>query len=367
MIIKNGKVFQEDGSYKIADVYVENGKIVASEAEVTDKTILDASGMKVLPGLVDVHSHGAKRHDFSDADTEGLRVILQYEKSQGITSYCPTSMTLPKEELLKIFATAAEVEQDKTCARIVGINMEGPFLDPSKKGAHVEDYIRKPDVDFFRECNEASGNLIKLITLAPNMEGSEEFIREVKDEVMISIGHTSAGYECASKAMEEGALHVTHLYNAMNAMGHREPGVIGAAADNKDCMVELIGDGIHIHPATVRNTFRLFGKDRVVLISDSMMATGMENGTYELGGQEVTMKDRKATLADGTIAGSATNLFECMKSVISMGVAEEEAILAATANPARSIGIYSETGSITPGKRADIVLTDENLNIIKVL
>lgn len=367
MIIKNGKVFQEDGSYKIADVYVENGKIAASEAEVTDKTVLDAAGMKVLPGLVDVHSHGAKRHDFSDADTEGLKIILQYEKSRGITSYCPTSMTLPKEELLKIFATAAEVEQDETCARIVGINMEGPFLDPSKKGAHVEGYIRKPDVDFFRECNEASGNLIKLITLAPNMEGSEDFIREVKDEVMISIGHTSAGYECASKAMEAGALHVTHLYNAMNPMGHREPGVIGAAADNKDCMVELIGDGIHIHPATVRNTFRLFGKDRVVLISDSMMATGMENGTYELGGQEVTMKDRKATLADGTIAGSATNLFECMKSVISMGVAEEEAILAATANPARSIGIYNETGSITPGKRADIVLTDENLNIIKVL
>ena len=383
MIIKNGKVFQEDGSYKVTDLYIENGRIVSSAEEVTDKTELDASGLKVLPGLVDIHSHGAIRHDFSDADVEGLKAILQYEKSQGITSYCPTSMTLPKEELLKIFQTAKDVEQDETCARIVGINMEGPFLDPVKKGAHVEGYIRKPDVEFFRECNESAGGMIKLVTLAPNMEGAKEFIQELHNEVVISIGHTAADYECAAEAMEIlcplnpsrcaaeamelGALHVTHLYNAMNPMGHREPGVIGAAADNEKCMVELIGDGIHIHPVTVRNTFRLFGDSRVILISDSMMATGMENGIYELGGQEVTMKDRKATLADGTIAGSATCLFGCMKSVISMGVPEREAILAATANPARSIGIYDEVGSLAPGKRADIVLTDDELNVVKVL
>ena len=367
MIIKNGNVFQEDGSYKVTDLYIENGRIAASEDEVTDKTQLDAAGLKVLPGLVDIHSHGAVRHDFSDADATGLKKILKYEKAHGITSYCPTSMTLPMEQLIRIFASATEVEQNDSCARIVGLNMEGPFLDPAKKGAHVEEYIRKPDIEFFRECNEAAGGLIKLVTLAPNMEGSEEFIRELHNEVVISIGHTAADYNCAAEAMKQGALHVTHLYNAMNPMGHREPGVIGAAADNENCMVELIGDGIHIHPATVRNTFRLFGDSRVVLISDSMMATGMENGIYELGGQEVTMKDRKATLADGTIAGSATCLFGCMKSVISMGVPEREAILAATANPARSIGIYDEVGSLTPGKRADIVLTDEELNIVKVL
>ena len=220
MIIKNGKVFQEDGSYKVTDLYIENGRIVSSAEEVTDKTELDASGLKVLPGLVDIHSHGAIRHDFSDADVEGLKAILQYEKSQGITSYCPTSMTLPKEELLKIFQTAKDVEQDETCARIVGINMEGPFLDPVKKGAHVEGYIRKPDVEFFRECNESAGGMIKLVTLAPNMEGATELIQEVHNEVVISIGHTAADYECAAEAMELGALHVTHLYNAMNPMGH---------------------------------------------------------------------------------------------------------------------------------------------------
>ena len=278
MIIKNGKVFQEDGSYKVTDLYIENGRIVSSAEEVTDKTELDASGLKVLPGLVDIHSHGAIRHDFSDADVEGLKAILQYEKSQGITSYCPTSMTLPKEELLKIFQTAKDVEQDETCARIVGINMEGPFLDPVKKGAHVEGYIRKPDVEFFRECNESAGGMIKLVTLAPNMEGAKEFIQELHNEVVISIGHTAADYECAAEAMELGALHVTHLYNAMNPMGHREPGVIGAAADNEKCMVELIGDGIHIHPVTVRNTLRLFGDSRVMLFSDSRWERGLGDG-----------------------------------------------------------------------------------------
>ena len=367
MIIKNGEVFQEDGSFKVQDLYVEDHKIVATEAEVTDKTVIDAKGLKVLPGLVDVHSHGAFGHDFSDADPEGLKIILKYEKSHGVTSYCPTSMTLPAEELKEIFATIKTVGDFPEGATVRGINMEGPFLDPKKKGAHVEGYIRKPDAEFFRELNAYSGNMVKLVTLAPNVEGAMEFIDEVHNEVCISLGHTGADYETASEAMRRGAHHVTHLYNAMNPMGHREPGVIGAAADNQDCMVEMIGDGIHIHPVTVRNTFRLFGDSRVVLISDSMMATGMENGLYELGGQEVTMKDRKATLADGTIAGSATCLFDCMKCVISMGVPEREAILAATANPARSIGIYNEVGSLTPGKRADIVLTDEELNIVKVL
>lgn len=367
MIIKNGNVFQEDGSYKVTDLYIENGRLVASEEEVTDKTELDAAGLKVLPGLVDIHSHGAVRHDFSDADVDGLKVILQYERSQGVTSYCPTSMTLPKEELLKIFQTAKDVDQDETCARIVGINMEGPFLDPAKKGAHVEGYIRKPDIEFFRECNEAAGGLIKLVTLAPNMEGAEEFIKEMHEEVCISLGHTAADYDCASRAMKLGAHHVTHLYNAMQPFGHRAPGLIGAAMDDPECMVELICDGYHIHPSAIRAAFRLFGPERVILISDSMRATGMENGTYELGGQEVTVKDRKAVLKDGTLAGSATNLYGCMCKAVEFGIPLEQAIMAATANPARSIGIFDRVGSIRIGKQADLLLVSENLELKRVI
>ena len=329
MIIRNGNVFQEDGSYRKMDLYVENGRIVSSEEEVSDKEEIDASGLKVLPGLVDIHSHGAVGHDFSDADATGLKKILKYEKAHGITSYCPTSMTLPMEQLIRIFASATEVEQDDSCARIVGLNMEGPFLDPAKKGAHVEEYIRKPDIRFFRECQEASGGMIKVVTVAPNMEGAEAFIEALKDDVVISIGHTGADYDCAAKAM--------------------------------------IGDGIHIHPAVVRNTFRMFGEERIVLISDSMMAAGMENGVYELGGQKVIMNNRKAVLEDGTIAGSATNLYECMQCVIAMCVPEHTAIFAATRNPAKSIGIYGEVGSLVPGKRADMVLADEKLNIVRVI
>ena len=320
-----------------------------------------------LPGLVDIHSHGAVGHDFSDADAAGLKKILQYEKAHGVTSYCPTSMTLPMDELIRIFASATEVEQDESCARIVGLNMEGPFLDPAKKGAHVEEYIRKPDIEFFQECQNASGGRIKVVTVAPNMEDAEEFIETFKDDVVISIGHTGADYDCAAKAMEKGAHHVTHLYNAMNPLGHRAPGVIAAAADDPLCMAEMIGDGIHIHPAVVRNTFRMFGEERIVLISDSMMAAGMENGVYELGGQKVIMNNRKAVLEDGTIAGSATNLYECMQCVIAMGVPERTAIFAATRNPAKSIGIYGEVGSLVPGKRADMVLADEKLNIVRVI
>ena len=334
MIIRNGNVFQEDGTYGVQDLYIENGRIVASEEEVTDKTVVDASGLKVLPGMVDVHSHGAKGHDFSDADAKGLKEILQYEKASGVTTWCPTSMTLPKEQLLKIFHSALEVDMDEMCAHIGGINMEGPFIDPSKKGAHVEENIVKPTAEFFRDCNEACNGMIRLVTLAPNVEGAMEFIHELKDEVCISLGHTTANYECASEAMKKGALHVTHLFNAMQPMGHRDPGLVGAAADCADCMVELIGDGIHIHPAMVRNAFRLFGPERIVLISDSMMAAGMENGTYELGGQEVTMKDRKATLADGTIAGSATNLYDCMRKALEFGIPEADADRAASYNPA---------------------------------
>lgn len=366
MIIKNGLVFQEDGSFVKKDLYIEEGRFVATEAEVSDKTEYDAQGLKVLPGLVDVHSHGAYGHDFCDADAEGLKVILKYEKEHGITSYCPTSMTLAKDKLMDIFATATKVEPDSSRARIIGVNMEGPLIDIAKKGAQAAEYISVPDVSFFRQCNQASGNQIKLVTLAPNVDRAFEFIEAAKDEVVISIGHTTADYDCAKKAMELGVNHVTHLYNAMPPFGHRDPGVIGAACDSEDCMVELICDGFHIHGSVVRTTFKMFGDERVVLISDSMMATGMENGTYELGGQEVTMKDRLATLSNGTIAGSATNLFNCMKKAMEFGIPESTAIFAATRNPAKSIKVYDQVGSLTPGKYADVLIVDDSYNLVKV-
>ena len=366
MIIKRGKVFQEDGNFLEQTLYVNDHRLVDKAEYQYDGEVIDAEGLLVLPGLVDIHSHGAAGEDFSDGNPEGLKKILQYEKRCGITSYCPTSMTFPKERLRQIFASIKGA-QTEDGATVVGINMEGPFLDPAKKGAHVEKWIAAPDVAFVRELNQDADGLVRLVTLAPNMDGAEEFIKEMHEEVCISLGHTAADYDCASRAMKLGAHHVTHLYNAMQPFGHRAPGLIGAAMDDPECMVELICDGYHIHPSAIRAAFRMFGPERVILISDSMRATGMENGTYELGGQEVTVKDRKAVLKDGTLAGSATNLYGCMCKAIEFGIPLEQAIMAVTANPARSIGIFDQVGSIRIGKQADLLLVSENLELKRVI
>ena len=371
MIIKNGLVYQENKTFRKKDLYIEGGKIVESADQVTDKSIVDAEGLLVLPGLIDVHSHGAVGHDFSDGDMEGLKKILAYEYAHGITSYCPTSMTIEKEDLKRIFQamgsfTEEQGTEEAPLAHVAGINMEGPFLDVDKKGAHRAECIMAPDAGFFRECNAACGNLIRLVTLAPNVEGAIEFTKEVHKEVSVSIGHSGADYDTAKAVLEAGANHVTHLFNAMMPLGHRAPGLIGAAAEDENCMAEIISDGIHVHESAVRAAFKLF-PGRVVLISDSMRATGMENGTYDLGGQQVTVNGKLATLANGTIAGSATNLYDCMRTAVSFGIPKEEAIAAATMNPAKSIGIYEEVGSLTPGKRADVLLADKDLNLVRVI
>ncbi len=372
MIIRNGRVFQEDKTFIKKDLYLENGRIVESPDGLTDRSEIDAEGLMVLPGLIDVHSHGAVGHDFSDGDMEGLKKILAYEYAHGVTSYCPTSMTIEKEELRRIFREMGSFARkqnggpESSLSHVAGINMEGPFLDVSKKGAHRAECIMPPDVAFFRECNEACGNLIRLVTLAPNAEGAMEFTRQLHEEVAISLGHSAADYDTAKKALEAGANHVTHLFNAMQPLGHRAPGLIGAASEDEHCMAELICDGIHVHESMVRAAFKLF-PGRIVLISDSMRATGMENGTYDLGGQQVTVNGKLATLADGTIAGSATNLFDCMRTAVSFGIPMGEAIAAATMNPARSIGIYEEAGSLVLGKRGDVLLTNEKLELVRVI
>ena len=370
MIIKNALVYTEDHKFEKKDVRIEDERIaeIAENGQITatDEDVIDGEGMYAIPGLVDIHFHGAVGYDFCQASKEELLKIAEYEAKNGVLAICPATMSYNEEILGHVMDKAADYKED-TGADLVGINMEGPFLDPVKKGAHVEEWTTEPDADFVRELNEVSGGRIKLVTLAPNVSGAMEFIRKMQSEVQISLGHTAADYECAAEAMALGAHHVTHLYNAMQPLAHREPGLIGAAADDPECMVELICDGYHIHPSVIRTTFKMFGPERVILISDSMRATGMKNGTYELGGQEVTVKDRKAVLKDGTLAGSATNLFGCMCKAIEFGVPVDQAIFAATRNPARSIGIYDRTGSVHTGKEADLLLVTENFELKRVI
>lgn len=372
MIIKNASVYTEDGIFLDKDIFIEGNYFVDSEEKVTDKTEIDGTGCVAIPGLTDIHFHGCVGYDFCDGTKEAIDAMAAYEASVGVTNIVPATMTLGMETLMNICRTAKAYREEgvqENKARLCGINMEGPFVAPSKKGAQNGEYIREPDIDMYDKLNEASGNMVKLIAIAPEMAGAMEFIEKKHGEVVISIAHTAADYDTAICAFEKGATHVTHLYNAMNPYTHRAPGVVGAAADKQKTEVELICDGVHIHPAAVRTTFKIFGDDRIILISDSMMATGLEDGDYSLGGQAVRVVGNLATLKDGTIAGSATNLMDCLRTaVLKMGIPLESAVKCAAVNSAKSVGIYDKYGSISPGKKADVVLLNkENLALKQVI
>lgn len=375
MIIKNARVFTEDGSFMQGDVVVKDGcfdSVLERTADTdaandsTQQEIIDASGLIMIPGLVDIHFHGCRGADMCDGTVEALDVITSYEASVGVTSVCPATMTIPRDELLCVMKNAGDYTYHGG-AHLVGINMEGPFISPSKKGAQAAENIMHCDYEYFRQLQDAANGLIKLVDIAPEEPGAFEFIDKAKDETVISIAHTVADYDTAKEAIEHGASHATHLYNAMPSLHHRNPGVIGAVRDSQKCHVELICDGVHIHPSIIRATFAMFGAERIILISDSMRATGLEDGEYTLGGQPVTVRGNLATLHDGTIAGSATNLMDCMRFAINeAGISLEEAIMCATANPAKEINIFDEAGSISVGKKADFVLLNNALDIVSV-
>ncbi|MDO4303528.1 MAG: N-acetylglucosamine-6-phosphate deacetylase [Bacillota bacterium] len=367
MIIRNGLVFEPEGGFTAREIYVDQNHIICESPPPGDHEIIDAAGMYVIPGLVDIHIHGAVGADFSDGDVEGLFRIARYLKSQGVTSFCPTSMTLPEEQLVKSFRTLEKLLKADGIARPVGINMEGPFLAKAKKGAQKSTYLMEPDIDMFRRLQNASGGRIRLVTIAPELAGATKFIRELKNEVTLSLGHTSADYDQAAAGFEAGAGHVTHLFNAMEPFLHRNPGLIGAAAERKDVYAELICDGIHVHPSAVRGAFALFGADRMILISDAMRAAGMEDGSYELGGQPVKKEGAYAALADGTLAGSVTNLADSLRNAVEFGIPLTDALKAVTVNPARSIGLEGQIGQIRPGAEADIILMDRDMNFKRVI
>lgn len=364
MLIKNLKIYTEDAQFSNGELAFVDGIFVDANA-LTDSEVIDGEGLYAIPGLVDLHLHGALGGDASDGSLQALEQMAAYELYQGITSICPATMTIPFDELkcavqnINKFARTVNAK----CSRIIGINMEGPFISPKKKGAQKAEDILKADVKTFRELNEASGKFIKLVDLAPEMDGALEFIDQVKDEVRVSLAHTNANYDEASRAFANGAKHVTHLFNAMPSLHHREPGVIGAAFDNTDVKCELIVDGVHSHPAVVRASFAMFGYERIILISDSMRAAGLADGEYTLGGQKVIVKGNEARLEDGTIAGSVTNLMNCLRKAVSFGIPLGQAVYSASTNPAIALGMDDKIGSLEKGKIADFVLLDKDLQI----
>jgi len=392
MIIKNVKAYMENQEFQDGTIYIKDGKFynfVPSEdrhkdgqpvidncESNCDGEIIDGRGCYAVPGLIDLHLHGCKGYDVCDGTKEAFTKIAEYELSAGITAFAPATMTLPVNELEQILLTAykykkeTEEEEKVTGADLVGINMEGPFISHEKKGAQDERNIILCDEEVCRRFIKASGGLVKFIGIAPEKNSNYiEFIQNIKDETNISLAHTNADYETAKKAFDAGANHAVHLYNAMPAFTHREPGVVGAVSDSQHVMAELICDGVHVHPSVARATLKMLGKDRVIFISDSMRATGMPDGSYTLGGLDVNVSGNRAVLAsDGVLAGSVTNLMDCLRTAVKqMGIPLETAVACASANPAKSLGIYDMYGSVTTGKKADVVLLDKELRLELVI
>ncbi|MCD7753435.1 MAG: N-acetylglucosamine-6-phosphate deacetylase [Clostridiales bacterium] len=360
MRITNAKIFL-NGAF--VDGGVEfSGRITAAGPAVTGSGDVDGAGGYVIPGLIDIHSHGAVGEDASDGSPEGMAVLSRYYAAGGVTAWCPTTMTLREPELTRAMHAIRDFVRPENGAKVAGVNLEGPFLCYAKRGAQNPDNLHAPDIEMFRRLNDASGGLVRLVTVAPEEPGALPFIREASQIATVSIGHTAADYDTAMAAYEAGASHATHLFNGMPSLHHREPGVIAAASD-AGATVELITDGLHIHPAVIRLTHRLFG-DRLTLISDSLRCAGMPDGDYVLGGQAITVKKGRATLSGSdTLAGSSIHLMDGLRRAVSFGVPLEAAVTAATLTPAKVIRQEDELGTLAPGRRADLVLLDRAMNL----
>ena len=359
MFYKNARIFGSDFRFHTGAFEVKDGLFGAVLPGEVPADAIDLKGATVIPGLIEVHSHGNSGADFSDGDYEGLKAMARFYASCGVTSFAPASMTLPYEVLAKAFATGKRLKEEapEGCARIMGIQMEGPYFSYKKRGAQNPDYLKEPDFEGFKALYEGCDGLVRIVDIAPELPGAAEFVEKAKELCTVSIAHTDSDYDHAKAAIDAGVTHLTHLYNAMPGINHRNPGVIPAAVENKNVRAEIICDGLHIHPAAVRMAFSMFGGARMIIVSDSGRCAGQPDGTtFELGGQMATLTDGVARLADGTIACSATNMYQCLLNCISWGIPEEDVIRACTYNPACALGAQDKVGSIETGKLADFVI-----------
>ena len=358
MFYTNARIFVE-GEFRMGAFEVVDGKFGAILPENVPADAIDLGGATVIPGLIEVHSHGCAGADFSDGDYEGLKAMAKQYAQWGVTSFAPASMTLPYDVLSKAFATAKQLVEENIEGLSVlrGIQMEGPFFCYAKRGAQNADYLQNPDFEGFKKLYDDCGGLVRIVDVAPELPGAAEFVAKASELCTVSIAHTDSDYDHAKAAVDAGVTHLTHLYNAMPAIHHRNPGVIPAAVENPKVRAEIIADGYHIHPSSVRLAFTMF-KDRMILVSDSGRCAGKDEGyQFDLGGQMAEIRGGVAKLVGTeTIACSASNLWTCLCNAISWGIPEAEAVRAATYNPACALGVQDVVGSIATGKVADFLV-----------
>jgi N-acetylglucosamine-6-phosphate deacetylase len=370
MLLKNAKVVNDQFDVVDAEVQIQGEKIekIVPQGTVQDDQVYDLAGCTIIPGFIDQHIHGCAGYDTGDATPEAIEGMSAHLAKHGVTSFCPTTMTLPGDQLSKILKNVKHcMDHGVSGAYPQGVNMEGPYIAMSKKGAQNAAYVRNPDPEEFKGLFDECGGIIKLVDIAAETDGADEFIRQVCPLCQISLAHTAANYEQAKHGFDLGISQVTHMFNAMSGLTHRAPGVVGAVMDDDKVRAELICDGFHISPVVLRIAFKTLGEDRTIVVSDSLKAADCPDGEYELGGQPVFVRNGKALLEDGTIAASTSNIHEEFKNLLSFGIPFRQAVKSATINPARQLKVDHMTGSIKEGKLADIVVLDQNYDIKMVI
>ncbi|MGM8365412.1 N-acetylglucosamine-6-phosphate deacetylase [Virgibacillus sp. W0181] len=367
ILIENVTICTENELTSNSSLLLSDGIIQAINPECRPSTakIIDGSNLYALPGFIDTHIHGAYGADVMDATEFALDTIARALPKEGTTSFLATTITQSKSQIEKALINAANYRAKENFAEMIGIHLEGPFIEQSKKGAQPEQHILKPDIELFKRWQQLSNNSVKQITLAPEHDKDGSFISLLsKDGVNISVGHSSITYRDLKKAVRHGVRHVTHLCNAMPSLHHREVGTIGAAFLLQELYAEIIADNIHVSKEMLQIIYNNIGSDRLIIITDAMKAKGMQNGTYELGGQTVNVLNNKATLPDGTLAGSLLKMNEAAKNLLALnGVTLQDIVKMTSVNPAKTLSIFDEKGSIHEGKDADIVLLDRDFRV----
>ncbi len=374
LLIKNARVITPYEILNDKSVIVEDGKIIdITSEEVSPEDfleVIDAKSNYLSPGFIDIHNHGNSGYDFMDANFDAFDEISKFHLKNGVTSYLLTTITSKHEDLINVLNAGSEyIDSDMRYSNMVGIYLEGPYFSKEKKGAQPEKYLKNPTIEEIDEFIKASNNHLKVVSIAPEMENSFGAIRYLKEKgIKVALGHTNSTFDIARKAIDSGATIATHLYNGMRSFSHREPGIIGAALTDERVKCELIADMIHIHKAALKLAIDVKGFDSIILISDAMMAAGKADGMYKLGGQDVTVKEGKAILKDGTIAGSTLTLDRAVFNLVHhVGIKLSDAVRMASLSAAKAIGMDDRKGSIEIGKDADMIVFDEKLNILNTI